>query len=56
MPRLRWPDSTNSVSDFPGTIQPQNLDDCAMKKILVGAAAFGCIKVHLGQAKMEIPA
>ena len=24
--------------------RPQNLDACAMKKILVGTAAFGCMK------------
>ena len=62
MSRLRWPDSTNSVSDVPGTIQPRptrplvrNLDDGAMKKILVGAAAFGCSKGSFGASTTEIP-
>ena len=35
--------------------RPQNLDDGAMKKILVGAAAFGCRRGPSGADKTEIP-
>ena len=36
--------------------RPQNLDDGAMKKLLVGAAAFGCRRDPSGADKTEIPA
>ena len=36
--------------------RPQNLDDGAMKKILVGAAAFGGRRGPSGADKTEIPA
>ena len=35
--------------------RPQNLDDGAMKKLLVGAAAFGCRRGPSGADKTEIP-
>ena len=35
--------------------RPHNLDDGAMKKILVGAAAFGCRRCPSGAGKTEIP-
>ena len=34
--------------------RPQNLDDSAMKKILVGAAACGCRRGPSGAGKTEI--
>ena len=35
--------------------RPQNLDDGAMKKLLVGAADFGCRRDPSGADKTEIP-
>ena len=33
MSRLRWPDSTNSVSDVPGTIQLAEADETTLLRV-----------------------
>ena len=42
MSRLRWPDSTNSVSDVPGTIQSEYLDGFILDYLRVNEAACSC--------------
>ena len=47
MSRLRWPDSTNSVSDVPGTIQ----FEYAMLVALVALVSLGAVTASGGSAE-----
>ena len=55
-PRMSWePGPPARHTSTRAAWRPQNLDDSAMKKILVGAAAFGCRRGPSGADITEIP-